>query len=185
MRVLGIDPGLSGAIAAVGLGGKASVWPMPSLKIDKSKRALDEHAICQYLEERKSKILHVFIEKVAAMPGQGVVSMFTFGAGWGLLRGICVGLHLPYTLVAPTTWKKVMCRDLPKGKDVSILVAKRMWPNVSLKPTRKCEKDSDGMADALCIAGYGATQTIWQYSREPHVQISCEPKRKVLIKRKV
>jgi len=152
--IVGIDPGLSGALAYIS-DKIIHVRPMPTLKSTKTKRMMDEQRICQFLEKRKGVIQHVFIEKISAMPGQGVTSMFNFGTGWGLLRGICVGLHLPYTLVHPITWKKVICRDMPKGKDVSILIAKRLWPNVSLHPTDRSKKDSDGMADALCIAEYG------------------------------
>jgi len=152
--IVGIDPGLSGALAYIS-DKVIHVRSMPTLKSTKTKRMMDEQKICQFLEKRKDAIRHVFIEKVSAMPGQGVTSMFNFGTGWGLLRGICVGLHLPYTLVHPITWKKVICRDMPKGKDVSILIAKRLWPNVSLHPTDRSKKDSDGMADALCIAEYG------------------------------
>ena len=153
---IGIDPGLSGAIASIHDRGLVYVRSMPTLKATKTKETLDEQRICQFLEVRKNSIKHVFIEKVSAMPGQGVTSMFRFGTGWGILRGICTGLHLPYTLVHPTTWKKVICRDMPKGsKDVSIIVAKRIWPDISLLPTPRSRKDSNGMADALCIAEYG------------------------------
>jgi len=152
MIVAGIDPGLKGAIGLV-QDKKAKVFPMPTLKLTKSKKTIDEQALREYFV--KYKVKHVYIEKVSARPGQGVTSMFNFGAGWGLIRGICVGLGLSYTLVHPKTWKKVICKDMPSSKDVSIIIAKRIWPNVSLLPTERSKKDSDGMADALCIAEYG------------------------------
>ena len=154
MIIAGIDPGLKGAIVLINKKMKVKTFVFPKLKVTKTKQALDEHGICAILD--RFKIHHVFIEKVHAMPKQGVTSMFNFGAGWGLLRGICVGLHLPYTLVAPQTWKKSICKDLPRGtKDVSIIVAKRLFPKVSLLPTPRCKKPSDGIADALCLAEYG------------------------------
>ncbi|MHA1345024.1 MAG: Holliday junction endonuclease [Candidatus Heimdallarchaeaceae archaeon] len=153
MIVVGIDPGLKGAIGFI-KNNKVKVLPMPTLKITKTKNALDERKLRKCL--LKYKVGHVFIEKVHAMPGQGVTSMFNFGTGWGLIRGICVGLGLPYTLVTPQAWKKVICKGMPKGsKDVSIIIAKRLWPKVNLLPTKRSRKDSDGMADALCIAEYG------------------------------
>ena len=153
--IVGIDPGQKGAIAHISTSGRAIAFPMPTLLITKSKRILDEVKICHFLEQRKKSIRHIFIEKVASMHGQGVSSTFTFGTGYGILRGICVGLHLPYTLVHSRTWKRIICMDMPKGsKDVSIIVAKRIWPNTNLCPTPR-SKDSDGMADALCIAEYG------------------------------
>ena len=167
MIIVGIDPGLSGAIAFI-KGKKVKIYPIPTFKLTKSKKTFDENKIRNYL--KKYKVDHVFIEKVSAMPimggkqcpvcrrkpSQGVTSSFNFGAGWGLLRGICVGLSLPYTLVTPQAWKKVMCAGMAKGsKDVSIIVAKRIWPKINLLPTSRCRKDSDGMADAVCIAEYG------------------------------
>jgi len=151
MIVAGIDPGLKGAIGLV-QDKKAKVFPMPTLKLTKSKKTIDEQALREYFV--KYKVKHVYIEKVSARPGQGVTSMFNFGAGWGLVRGILVGLQIPYTLVAPQTWKKVMCKDMPKSKDSTIIVAKRLWPKLNLKPTPR-SKESDGMADAVCIAEYG------------------------------
>ena len=155
MIIAGIDPGLSGAIALIKTKSrKVKVCVMPTLKMTKSKRALDENEIRDYLI--KWKVDHVFIEKVHAMPGQGVTSMFNFGAGWGCIQGICCGLYLPYTLVTPQAWKKVICAGMPKGsKDTSIIIVKRLWPKVSLLPTPRCKKNSNGMGDALCIAEFG------------------------------
>jgi len=158
MIIIGIDPGLDGALACLSNRPNvlsAQARPMPTLKSSKSKREIDEREVVQYLERRRDAIEHVFIEKVSAMPGQGVTSCFTFGCGWGIVRGICSALHLPYTLVHPATWKKAMCAGLSKGKDVSIIVAKRLWPDTDLRASSRCKTDHDGMADALCIAEYG------------------------------
>ena len=155
MFIVGIDPGFKGAIGFVSVEGlRHRAIPMPVVK-ESNKNVLDEYAIKQIFDARKKKIKHVFVEKAQAMPGQGVTSMFNYAAGYGFLRGLLVGLDLPYTLVRPTSWKREICRDMPKGKDVSIIVVKRLWPGICLKPTRRSKKDSDGMADALCIAEYG------------------------------
>ena len=154
MIIVGIDPGIKGAIALIGRK-KVKVISVPTLKITKTKKTLDENKIRDYLYKYKMKIKHVFIEKAQAMPKQGGVSMFNYGTGWGILRGVCCGLFLPYTLVHPKTWKKVMCKDMPASKEVSIIIAKRLWPKINLRPTSHCTTDSDGMADALCIAEYG------------------------------
>ena len=152
MIVAGIDPGLSGAIA-FNKDGKIKIFTMPTLKITKTKNAIDENIVRYYL--RKYDLDHVFIEKVGAMPGQGVTSMFNFGCGYGILRGICVGLALSYTLITPQAWKKVICAGMPKSKEASIIIAKRIWPKINLLPTPRSRKNSDGMADAVCIAEYG------------------------------
>lgn len=155
MIVIGIDPGLKGAVASISTSGQViRVFRMPIIKVGK-KNVIDANLLCNFFEKRAKAIRHIFIERVHSMPGQGVASCFTFGMGYGILQGLCAGLHLPHTLVLPTTWKKVMCRDVPKGKGASILVAKRMWPDVNLLPTPKSKKDDHGIADALCIAEYG------------------------------
>ena len=155
MIIVGIDPGVSGAIAFLDKH-RATVRSMPTLKVTKNKRTIDEITLRNILEHRAAKIEHIFIEKVSAMPKQGVVSMFNFGVGWGLIRGVIVGLHLPYTLVHPNTWKRTICKDMPRGsKDVSIIVAKRLWPDVDLRRTERSKKNDNGKADALCIAEYG------------------------------
>lgn len=46
------------------------------------------------------------VERVTAMPGQGVSGMFSFGAGYGMLQGILAALEVPYALVTPQTWRK-------------------------------------------------------------------------------
>ncbi len=153
--IVGIDPGLTGAIAMISEQGRISLRPMPTLHVSKTKRMIDERAVCQMLEHRGHAIHHVFIEKVHAMPKQGVSSCFNFGCTWGVLRGICTALHLPYTLVTPQAWKKVMCKGINKSGDDTIIVCKRLWPDISLRATPRSKKDHDGLADALCIAEYG------------------------------
>ena len=156
--IIGIDPGNEGAIATLS-NRPARVRMMPTLKETKSRRVYDEQKIRQFLEQRKKAIQHVFIEKVGVRPGEGAVGAMSFGTGYGILRGICIGLHIPYTLVLPASWKRTICKgmntDVKKSKQASIIIAKRLWPDISLLPTPRCKNESDGMADALCIAEYG------------------------------
>jgi crossover junction endodeoxyribonuclease RuvC len=50
---------------------------------------------------------HVFIERVAARPGQGVTSMFRFGLTAGQIIGLVAGLRVPYSLVLPQRWQRL------------------------------------------------------------------------------
>jgi len=78
---VGIDPGLSGAIAIFDLEkGSLVIHDMPTLeiKVGKSnKNVISERQLVSILDEPKGAI--AFCEKVNAMPGQGVTSMFNFG----------------------------------------------------------------------------------------------------------
>lgn len=93
------------------------------------------------------------VEKVGAMPGQGVTSMFNFGKNAGFIEGVLTGLGVPYQLVPPNVWKKSFSL-IGKDKQASIETCKRLFPGISLLPGDKCRKDSDGMAEALLMAEY-------------------------------
>jgi len=77
---------------------------------------------------------------------------------YGLIEGVCIGVGIPYTIVPPREWQKVMLSGVSKKlntKAASILIAKRLYPGVSLRATERCTTDHHGMSDALLIAEYG------------------------------
>lgn len=86
------------------------------------------------------------------MPGQGVVSMFNFGKGFGWILGTLEAYSVSYELIRPQKWKKEF--SVTSDKNTSIEVCKRLFPHVSLLPTERCKKDNDGMAEALLLAEY-------------------------------
>jgi crossover junction endodeoxyribonuclease RuvC len=153
--ICGIDPGLSGGLAFINPSkpGWCHVEDMPVIRVTKSRREIDVVATATIMHLWKPT--EVFIEKVGAMPKQGVSSTFTFGTGYGILLGICGGLGLPLTLVRPTTWMAKALRDMPRGsKGASVSRATQLYPGVTLKTERG--RVLDGRADALLIAWYGA-----------------------------
>jgi crossover junction endodeoxyribonuclease RuvC len=87
------------------------------------------------------------------MPHQGVTSMFSFGQSYGFILGVLTAFGIGYQLVPPGTWKREHGL-LHTQKQDSVAVAKRLFPGVSLLPTERCRKESDGMAEALLIAEY-------------------------------
>lgn len=156
---IGIDNGLDGGIAV--LPGVRDMHDMattmPTLECGK-KRVLNEDAIADLFRgwSLVDGNLIVAIEVAQVMPKQGSVGGFNYGTSYGIVRGICVGLQIPYVLVAPRQWQKELFNGLSKSdtKSMSVVVAKRMFPLVSLKATDRSKKDSDGMSDALLIAAY-------------------------------
>lgn len=92
------------------------------------------------------------VEHVGAMPGQGVTSMFTFGQNFGFIQGVLTAYGIPFELVRPQKWKKEF--SITGDKNTSITVCKRLFPDVSLLPTERSRKESDGMAEALLMAEY-------------------------------
>lgn len=157
---IGIDPGLSGAIAFLHrdgkFDGKLEILKTPTIKNPKGKTEYNVGAMVHFL--KRSGITGVTLEKVGAMPGQGVTSMFSMGRGLGLWEGIIVALELPYVKVAPQTWQKEILRDFKRqkgeAKQASILNAQRMFPTQSFLPTPRCTKIDDNMCDATNLALY-------------------------------
>lgn len=80
------------------------------------EHGVDEPGLRALLRELHPEF--AIIEHVGAMPGQGSVSGFTFGTSWGMIRGICVGLDIPYRLVRPQAWKKVILEGFDMGPQV-------------------------------------------------------------------
>jgi len=92
------------------------------------------------------------LEKVNAMPGQGVKSMFSFGERYGELQGMLQTLELGYVLVRPTEWQKA-CKVKPKsGKKGIHSVISKIYPKAELVGPRG--GIIDGRCDALSIAHY-------------------------------
>lgn len=137
---IGIDPGKSGALALLTEDGQCTVVPFhESAYIAILKAASGPSSVC-------------CLEKVGAMPGQGVVSMFNFGHNLGYIEGLLQAFDIPYQLVPPQTWKKEFC--VTSDKNTSIEVCRKLFPHVSLLPTVRSRKPSDGMAEAVLMAEY-------------------------------
>jgi crossover junction endodeoxyribonuclease RuvC len=125
----------------------------------KIKNEYNEIAMARALKEFSAcgTEVVVILEKVSAMPGQGVTSMFNFGMGFGLWRGMLSAFEIPYSLVHPATWKSVIMRDMPKEKDAARMRAIQLYPQAAVELSRKRDI---GRADALLLAHYGIlTQT--------------------------
>jgi Holliday junction resolvasome RuvABC endonuclease subunit len=133
---IGIDPGASGAIAAVFDSGNVC-W----IKNDST-----EHELANWIRDiALSHDLAAVIEQVNAMPKQGVSSTFKFGKSFGFLIGILTALQVPYESYRPQVWQKHM-RCLTKGdKNVSKAAAQRLWPSTKI---------THANADALLIAEF-------------------------------
>jgi len=152
-RIIGIDPGLDGAVAIINGTGNLVVIDMPTVTVErngKSKRQVSATELAQILASHNSNNCHVFVEKVSAMAGQGVTSVFSFGRSFGMIEGILAAFRLPVTYVAPATWVKAVGRG--QGKDASRARAMELFPEN--QADFKLKK-FDGRADAALIAYWG------------------------------
>lgn len=154
--ILGLDPGLSGALAFLADDGAVAVEDMPVLQLTrggKNKREIDLTALARLIDERAADIVHAYVEQAGAMPGQGSTSMFAFGKAYGVALGIIAANFVPITTVSPVRWKKAMA--VPKGKDAARARASQLLPrSARLWPLVK----HDGRAEAALLALYGARQ---------------------------
>ena len=139
---IGIDPGKSGAMAILHSNGEVEVIPFDAMK----------YSVALAHVTHKTEGVTCCVEKVGAMPGQGVVSMFNFGHNLGVIEGLLRGYSIPYQLVPPQTWKKEFSLSSDKAK--SIEVCQKLFPDVSLLATERSRKPNDGMAEALLMAEY-------------------------------
>lgn len=152
-RIIGIDPGLSGAVAVLTGSDSLIVIDMPTMTVErngKSKRQVSASELAAIFANFNSDDTHVFVEKVSAMAGQGVTSVFSFGRSFGMIEGILAAFRLPVTYVAPATWVKAVGRG--QGKDASRARAMELFPNNQADFKRV--KD-DGRSDSALIAYWG------------------------------
>jgi len=155
MIIIGIDPGITGAISVLENKQVIEVYDTPTM-IDgkKNKRQVNGAQVTNIIKESlnkdKDKEVVVVVEHVNAMPGQGVTSMFNFGQSFGVIKGICSALSLPIYFVRPAKWKKHF-NLIKTNKDASRTKVIQIYPGVSSKLSRK--KDSN-KADAILIARY-------------------------------
>ena len=153
MIIIGIDPGLSGAIAVLENNEVKKILEIPVMcEGKKNKRQLNNAQLVNLLKDNIKDFndASVVVEQVNAMPGQGVTSMFNFGQTFGAIKGICAALGLPIYFVRPAKWKKHF--DLiNSSKDASRTKVIEMYPLLSSQLSRKKDVNK---SDAILIARF-------------------------------
>ena len=153
MRIIGIDPGLSGGIAILDDLKIFDIYDMPIMSEGKkNKNQLNSAQLVNIIKKNiiPSSDTFLIVEQVSAMPGQGVTSMFNFGQTFGSIKGICAALNLPIFFVRPAKWKKHF--DLiNSSKDASRTKVIEMYPSISPRLSKKKDVNK---ADAILIARY-------------------------------
>lgn len=149
-RILGVDPGLSGASFILDADGKAQAFPTPILQL--KKKTIDGYAYARWLDSLDPLPDLAVVELVGARPGQGGTSMFNFGFGTGLLVGLLQAHHVRVERVTPQVWKKAL--NVPAEKDGARARASVLMPRYAHHwPLKK----DDGIAEAALLALYGRT----------------------------
>jgi hypothetical protein len=161
MVIMGVDPGLDGGIAFIKDSGEIMHYQkMPTRVVldndcnKTNKRIIDIAQIAAMIAKMEPE--HAFIEKVHAMPKQGVSSTFTFGVGYGMVLGLCLSLEAIITtqLIPPQRWQKFMYASMHKDdsppKKRAMARFYEIWPEMI-----EANVTHDGIIDAMLIAEYG------------------------------
>ena len=153
MKIFGIDPGLSGAIAILEKKKVLSLFDMPVMaEGKKNKKQLNSAQLVDIIRENSigDDEIVVVVEQVNAMHGQGVTSMFNFGQTFGAIKGVCAALNLPIFFVRPSKWKKYF-ELINSSKDSSRTKVIEMYPSLSSQLAKKKDVNK---SDAILIARY-------------------------------
>lgn len=148
---IGIDPGLTGAIAVIADGDLCDVIDMPTVGRGKAGRqTVNSAALAGHLRECLSRhsgaSVQAVVEDVAARPKQGVSSMFRFGHSCGIVSGVLGAMRIPVEYVSPQRWKRAFGL-LGAHKDASRGKAIDMYPSAPLSL-----KKHHGRAEAILLA---------------------------------
>ena len=153
MIVVGIDIGVSGAIAVLEDDQIIAVHDMPVL-IDgpKNRRTVNAPLLADILANSHS--YKAYVEWVGVRPGEGAVGAFAFGRSRGIVEGVCAGLDIGVEFVTSPKWKRIVGIAPGKlgAKDAARSKAIARWPDKA--ELFKRVKD-DGRAEACLIAYAG------------------------------
>lgn len=152
IQTLGIDPGLTGAVALLDSEGQPQlVADLPVIR-DHKLAWIDGAALqSMLLEALRGRPCRAIVERVSSSPQQGVASAFTFGIGFGSILATLQTLRLPIELITPNQWKKAL--GLKNDKRESLNKARLLFPTAELHLAKH-----DGRAEALLLAHWGQTR---------------------------
>ena len=148
---VGVDPGITGAVGVLKDGQYLAVFDIPSIAKGGGtvKREIDPSGLAREITARldTKEYCEVILERVNAMPGQGVSSVFSFGDSYGCCRAVIAVLGHPTVLVPPAVWKKHF--NLGRDKEESRALAVRLFPTADLSLKKYADR-----AEALLMARY-------------------------------
>lgn len=150
MLSIGIDPGITGAVGVLKDGQYLAVFDIPSISRGGTvKREIDPAGLAREITARldPKEYAEITLERVSAMPGQGVASVFSFGDSFGVCRAVAATMGLPLRLVPPAAWKKHF--NLGRDKEDSRSLAVRLFPQADLSLKKYADR-----AEALLIARF-------------------------------
>jgi hypothetical protein len=150
-QYIGLDPGKDGAIVIL-KGENVTKYTYPLIG-----KEYDIQAIRDIFLTFEADNCHIVLENVHAIAGGSAKANWSFSRGKAILETLCVSYDLPFTMVNPKAWQKIVHQGIPKmdkAKDMTLLAIKRLYPTVDLRKNERCRKPHDGIYDALGMAHY-------------------------------
>lgn len=149
---IGCDPGKSGAIVTI-QGDEVTKYLYPMIG---TSTEYDIQGIRDIFKTFDKDNCHVVIENVHAIAGGSAKANWSFSRGKALLEVLCIAFDLPFTMVNPKAWQKLIHQGIPKmeAKDMTLMAIKRLYPEVDLRKSERAKKPHDGIYDALGMAHY-------------------------------
>ena len=136
----------------------------------------DLYQLSEIMAEVRSKYdnLVCVIEDVHSIFGSSAKSTFNFGFNKGYLIGLLAANKIPYILVQPKEWQKVMwsnadmvvtykqikikdkmvSKKVVDTKATSINAAKRLFPTIDFRKSERAKKIDDNKVDACLMSEY-------------------------------
>ena len=164
MILIGIDPGLTGALAQLDpKGGYRACLDMPVMQRGDGSGAVKNQVNCsalaallrEWLDPFDKNEIQILIEQAQSMPAvikgkvvQGGASIFSTGLTAGMVEGVVAGLGYPHRLIRPHEWKKAL--GLKSDKEQARARAQRLFPEAPLSRMKDHNR-----AESLLIAKYG------------------------------
>ena len=174
---IGVDPGNTGAIAFLVDGKLVDIKPMPVTVIERArsnkrpradgkkqsattkKTRISEDGVGGIFCPLAGQDFHVFVEQVGTMPDQSITGAFTFGEGFGIVKGVLGAFQLRRTFVRPQTWKKTTgCFPGDEGSIKRVCELFPEWSNRFTRANGEIVKNRHDKADAVLIGYHGYLQ---------------------------
>lgn len=156
MKILGIDPGHTGALALLELRVSRAQPEMEFLDMPTALAAANRAQVVEAVLAdaiRRMRPEHAIVELVHSMPKQGVASTFAFGMAYGAVRGVLAGLNIPITAMPPPMWRRLVQLPVGADKDAARARAAELFPEFAY---HFAFKKYSGRADAalMALAGF-------------------------------
>lgn len=153
MKYIGCDPGKDGGLVIINdemeLVFKSK---FPMIGSDYDIKAMDD-----LFKEISQESCHMVIEDVHAIAGGSAKANWSFSRGKAILEVLAIVNEIPFTMVKPKEWQKVIHQGIPKqakAKDMTLMAIQRLYPDFDLRKSERSIKPDEGIYDALAMAHY-------------------------------